>query len=523
MSILSQPGRRALLAGAAALSLTLTVAACGGSDSGKSGSAAKLTTLTLAAPNGPNNLDPALNGNGTPLVWYTLLDYEPLIRRAPDGTAQPGLATKWAYSADRMKFVLQLREGVKFSNGEALTADAVVKSLEYVKKNTLFQFLVNVKKFVATGPLEVTLELTTPDPLLPFSLDQEGQVGDIIAPAGVANPKQLQTESFGAGPYMLDSKTTITNSQYVYVKNPNYFDPSKQQFDKVVIKVIADDNATLAALRSGQVQAAQVNNNTAKVGQSSGLNLSKARSAMVGFYLFDLAGKVQPALAKQDVRQAMQYAIDRTGITKAIYGESAAPTQQYSAEGTAGYVADLENRYPYDPAKAKELLAKAGYPNGFDLDLLVQPGALNQNLLAQAVAEQWKAVGINVKLTAPTVFADYVKEIGSGKYPIGTFNFYYGTHLLIMQGLFTKPALYNFFGYDDKQSNVYAVEERKYDPDSAESNKVAEEFQKYVVEQAFAVPVATADTLMLSTKSITGLDFTNKFPIPDPFNWKPAN
>ncbi|MEU4242570.1 ABC transporter substrate-binding protein [Actinoplanes sp. NPDC026619] len=519
MSIMS---RRGLLAGALALSTALAVAACGGGSSSSS-SSAKLTTLTLAAPNGPNNLDPALNGNGTPLVWFTQLDYEPLIRRSPDGTAQPALATKWEYSADRLKFVMQLRDGVKFSNGEALTADAVVKSLEYVKKNTLFQFLVNVKSFVATGPLEVTFNLSTPDPLLPFSLDQEGQVGDIIAPAGVANPKQLQTESFGAGPYVLDSKTTIANSQYVYVKNPNYYDPSKQNFEKVVIKVIADDNATLAALRSGQVQAAQVNNNTATVGQSFGLNLTKARSAMVGFYLFDLAGKVQPALAKKEVRQAMQYAIDRAGVTKAIYGVSAAPTEQYSAEGTAGYLAGLDSRYPYDPAKAKELLAQAGYPNGFSMDLLVQPGALNQNLLAQAVAEQWKAIGINVKLTAPAVFTDYVKEIGSGKYPIGTFNFYYGTHLLIMQGLFTKPALYNFFGYDDKQSNVYATEERKYDPDSPESNKVAEEFQTYVVEQAFAVPVATADTLMLSTKSITGLEFTNKFPIPDPVNWKPAS
>jgi peptide/nickel transport system substrate-binding protein len=490
--------------------------------SGGGGTKAKLTSMTLAAPNGPQSLNPALNGNGTPLVWYTQLAYAPLIERAADGTAHPGLATEWHYSADRMSFVLTLRKGVKFADGEALTADAVVKSLEYTKAHSQFQYLTNVKSFTATGPLQVTVALTKLDPLLPYGFDQEGQEGDIIAPAGLKNPKLLGSQTFGAGEYQLDTKSTIANSTYVYTVNPNYYDQKAVQFKKFTVKVIADDNSTLAALRSGQVQAAQANANTANAGKSAGLNLVTAKSAFVGVYLLDIDGKRTPALKQVKVRQALNIALNRKAIVKAIYGTTASPTDQYSAPGTPGYVSSLEDEYAYDPAKAKQLLADAGYANGFSFNLVVQPGALNQNLLAQSMVQDWKAIGVKVTLTAPTAFPDYVTALGTGKYAATTYNFYYSNHLTVMQGQFTKPGLYNFFGYDDKQSNAYADKERASDIGTAANNAVALEYEKYVVDQALAVPVASADTLMLFSKSLKNTAFQAAFPIPDPTQWSPA-
>jgi peptide/nickel transport system substrate-binding protein len=493
---------------------------------GCSSSASKtptLTSMTLAAPNGPNNLNPALNGNGTPLIWYTQLDYAPLIDRTADGKAEPDLATSWHYSSDRLSFVLNLRKNVKFADGEKFTAAAVVNSLEYTKKNTLFPYLSNVKTITASGPLQVTITLTKPDPLLPFGFDQEGESGDIIAPAGLKNPKLLSTQSFGAGEYILDTKATITNSAYVYKANPNYWDKKAIHFKTFTIKVIADDNSTLAALRSGQIQAAQINSTTATAGKAAGLNLETGNSAFVGIYFADIDGKILPAMANVKVRQALEMAIDRKSITKALYGTTATPTDQYAAPGTPGYVASLETEYAYNPTKAKQLLASAGYPNGFSFPLLVQPGALNQNQMAQAVVQDWKAIGVNVTLTAPTAFPDYVSALEAGKYPATTYNFYYSNHLTVMQGQFTNPGLYNFLGYTDVKSNKYANQERLYDVGTAKSNAVATTYEKYVVDQAFAAPVSSADTLMLTSKKISNVGFQAAFPIPDPTKWTPAN
>jgi peptide/nickel transport system substrate-binding protein len=503
-----------------------TIALAATALSGCSGSGSKVaaaTSMTLAAPNGPNSLNPALNGNGTPLIWFTQLDYAPLIDRDQNGKAHPALATSWHYSTDRLSFIINLRKGVKFSNGEAMTADSVVNSLLYNKKNSTFPYLANVKTITTSGPLQVTISLTTPDPLLPYGLDQEGQEGDIIAPAGLKNPKLLTTQSFGAGQYVLDTKNTISNSAYVYTANPSYWDKKSVNFKKFTIKVIADDNSTLAALRSGQVQAAQINSNTAAAGKSAGLNLGSANSAFVGVYFADIQGKINPAFANVKVRQALNLAINRASITKALYGTTAVPTDQYAAKGTPGYVASLEKVYAYNPTKAKALLAEAGYSKGLSFPLLVQPGALNQNLLAQSMVQDWKAIGVNVTLTAPAAFSDYVTDLTGGKFPATTYNFYYSNHLTVMQGQFTKPALYNFFGYDDAQANAYATQERLYDVGTSASNAVATKFEKYVVEQALAEPVSSADTLMLTSKTIKNVQFTSAFPIPDPTKWEPAN
>jgi peptide/nickel transport system substrate-binding protein len=506
--------------GAAALIVATSIGlvACSG-DGGSSSTAP--TTLTIAAPNGPLSLDPALNGNGTPLIWYTLLAYEPLIERGPDGVAAPGLATDWSYSDDRLSFVLNLREGVTFSDGEELTGQAVADWLTYYQANTTFQWMQNVSSIEVTGDLQVTLHLSTPDPLLPLGFDQEGEAGAVVSPAGLKDPSVLGTETHGAGPYMLDTDATIANSQYVYVANPNYWDTKSVQYEKVVIKVIADENSTIAALRSGQVDAAAISPNNVASAKSAGLNISAAKAAMVGVYFFSLGDPTSP-LSNLQVRQALNMAIDREGITKTLYLDNGVATTQYVPEGMAGYVADLEDLYPFDVDEAKKLLAEGGYPDGFAFKLVVQPGASSQDLLSQAVVEAWAKIGVTVEITAPAAFPDYVTALSSGDYSASSFNFYYSAQLTDLQQLFTKPALYNFFGFDLPEANALAVEQRKYDVDSSEGKTAAENSEKYMVENALAVPVSATDTVMAFTDKVTGVDFTSAFPIPDPTTFKPA-
>jgi peptide/nickel transport system substrate-binding protein len=511
--------RSAVIAAVAAGALLLS--ACSGTSSSK-GSAD--TTLTIASTTTPASLDPATAANGIPSVWYMNLGYEALIERDPDGTAKPGLATKWGYSDDRLTFTIELRKGVKFSDGSDLTADAVAASLNRYLKEGQFSatYLSAVTSITATGPLEVTIKLSAPNPMLPYGLDQGGIAGDIVAPAGLADPKKLGSGTFGAGPYMLDSKATIANSQYVYVQNPHYYDKAKQHWKKIVVKVITDQNSVLSAVRSGQVQVAQGSSSNAAAAKSAGLNVTTGPSGMVGMYIADIDGTITPALKDVRVRQALNYALDRKAITKSVYGEYGTPTDQFVPKGTAGYLASLEEEYPYDPAKAKELLKEAGYADGFSFTLAEQPGTDNGDLLAQAMVAQWKDVGVNVTLKSFPSFSDYVSGLLAKTIPATTLTFNYSVQLTDTGQLVTNPATYNYLGFTDAKANALAAEQRKYDIDSADGKKAAENSETYMVKGAFLVPVAATDALLFSSKKIAGLDFT-AYPWPDPTNWKPAD
>jgi peptide/nickel transport system substrate-binding protein len=524
MKTLNNRKRWRVVAVAAALAISASVlTACTSASSSSSSSSASNGTLTIAAPNGPLSLNPALNGGGTPLLWFTQLAYQSLIYRTPDGKAHPGLATSWGYSSDRLSFVLHLRKGVKFSDGTPLTADAVVAWLDYYKaKGTVAANLANVSDITATGPLEVTMKLSTPDPLLPYALDNQGETGFIASLAGTKNPSVLAQKSLGAGPYVYDSADSVTNSSYVYTKNPNYYDQSAIKYKKVVIKIISDDNSTLAALRSGQVDIAQGSATTAAAAKAAGLNVNSAEAAFVGVYLLDLAGKTNPAFKDVRVRQALNLAINRAAIVKTVYRGYGAPTDQITPKGQDGYVASLEKLYPYDPAKAKKLLTAAGYPNGISFSVVVQPGALQQGALAQVMVQQWAAAGIKVTLVSPTDFPTYVTDLESGKYAATTLNFYYLTQLTVFQGLVTLPATYNTNQYNDVKANQLATVQRKYDVGTAQGKAAAEASETYVAQNASLIPVAAVDSIMLSTKNVKGVAFTSAFPTPDPRWWSPA-
>jgi len=510
--------KAATLTIAAAAALSLAACTNGGSDNGSAAS----DTLTVALSTPPISMDPTTAGNGLPLAWYMAVAYEPLIQRDPDGATAPGLATEWEYSEDRLTFTMQLREGVLFSDGDELTAEGVVAWLEHYKVNGTFagNWFPNVTGFEATGPLEVTVRLSSPDPMLPWAFGQAGNAGAIVSPTGLANLESLGTETHGAGPYMLDSEATVANSSYVFVKNPNYWDPDSQHYEKIVFTVIADQNSTLSALRSGQVQVAQGSSATAEAAREAGLEVYQGPSAMVGAYFADFAGTVVPQFADVRVRQALNYALDREAITSAVYGDFGTPTVGYTPEGIVGYLPELNDVYPYDPEKAMELLAEAGYPDGFSFTMLAQTGIDNGDLLAEAMVAQWAEIGVDVELKSYASFADYVTDYFSNQFGITTLNYNYSEQLIATSGLAIPGAAYNTFGFSDQGAIDLVTEQRRFDTDSPEGQKAAEASETYLVETAFAVPVASIDAVVFSDSSVTNVDFSVF--LAQPQYWQPA-
>ena len=372
-----------------------------------------------------------------------------------------------------------------------------------------------------SGPMQVTLKLKSPDPMLPYGLDQDGMAGDVVGPAGLAHPDSLGSTTNGAGPYMIDPKATILNSQYVYVKNPYYWDPSAQAWDKVVIKIISDGNSRMSALKTGQVQVAEGAATEAAEAEAAGLTIYSAPSAMLGMYIGDIDGKIVPALKDVRVRQALNFAIDRKGIADSLYGKYGKPTTQFVPEGIGGYVAKLEDVYPYDPKKAKALLAAAGFGDGFKFTLVEQPAVSSGDLLAQAMVANWKDIGVDVTLKPTDSFATYVPIMLSQKYPATTLTFQYSVQLTDTQQLVTNPALYNYMGFTDQKANELAEAQRKHNIDSPEGVAAAEASETYMVENAFLTPVVSVDALLFATKGVDGLKFST-YPWPDPTNWKPV-
>lgn len=446
--------RVAVVAAVAAAALVLSACSTGG---GKPASAngSSSATLTLATVAPPVSLDPVKNTIYPPLAWYDQLSYDPLIRINGQGKYVPGLATSWKYtSSDNTTFEVTLRKGVKFSDGGALTAEDVVKSIDYAKANGVNgpAWLSGVSSIKANGADQVDFSLSSPSDQMPFLLSQRVMLAAIISPEGLADPNSLKNSTHGAGPYVLDAKETIANNTYTYVPNKNYWDKSEIHWGKVVIKVVASTAAALQATQSGQVDAFFGDASTAKAARGmSSLAVSTKLTGVNGVNYFDTSGQLVPALGNVKVREALSYAIDRSAIAKGIYGNLSQGNATMTVAGLAGYSTSAADAFAYNPAKAKQLLAAAGYPNGFSFNVATSADG-NDALIAQAVVADWAKIGVTAKLTTYTDDGQLVTDILAKKYPVAFYD--YGTLPMYVQAksFFTGGATqYNAFDVTDAQ------------------------------------------------------------------------
>jgi len=350
-------------AGLAAVSALACVAitACGGgsSGSGASGSTSSGATLTMAVPSGITTLNPIQNGTGIPNQQFLQPAYDSLIIRTPSGQLVPELATAWSYSDGNRQFHMTLRSGVKFSNGQPMTAQSVADWIMWFKKsNGLFSSrFADVTSVTVSGPLTLTMNLSQSDAAWPTSFVQD-RYGFVVCPQGIANPKMLGTQTCGAGPYALDPSQTVSGTKYVYTPNKYYWNKPAVHWQKIVVQAISDPNAVVAALASGQVNVAVGSSQTASAARSAGQDVVSAPELWDALEILDRGDT--PPLSNLKVRQALEYAVNRGVVTKAVFGQYAQPNTSMLVSGLPGYSASQGIQYSYDPARAKTLLAQAG-------------------------------------------------------------------------------------------------------------------------------------------------------------------
>jgi peptide/nickel transport system substrate-binding protein len=515
--------RRHILGTAAAALLATALTACAStardrSDQSKpSGTVGE--TLTVAYSSVPQTLDPAKTVQNNSL--YQALAYQPLIVRRSDGSLQPGLATSWRYvGSDNTQLELQLRAGVKFSDGSALTAQDVVDHFQYVlAAGGQFAPLFAGDTFRATGPLSVLITTPKPNPDLPTLLTQDDVVGGVISPQGLADKAKLGTETFGAGPYKLDPATTVAGDHYTFVQNPNYYDPSVVHWKKVVVRAITSPQATLNAMKTGQVDFAVGDSSTVAAAKQAGLTVTTTPLLWTGVTLADRAGSMSKPLSDVRVRQALNYATDRKAIASALFPDGGRPTSQLTVPGGYGYDPQLDDAYPYDADKARLLLADAGYPNGFSLEL-VTAEYQSMNLVAQALVQQWKKVGVTVALTDRANANQYFSEAFAPKYP--ALMTIFGQQPIWTEGpsLFLPSALFNPFHSTDTQLQSLYDQAAKLTGDA--KDKADRDVEAWLVHQAWFVPVVATGLPYYATKKVTGTSVSAKAPLASIYEVQPA-
>lgn len=527
----SRRRRIAVAAAAIAISSAMVLAGCS-SDTGDepepSGSAdARGDTLTFAANFGPTSLDPVLQGVDQVNNFYINVAYDALTRIDGDGEVVPDLAESWEYTDDtNTTFQLTLRDGVKFSDGTDLTAEAVVASLQYSQTKGVNgpNWLSSVTEISAPDEKTVQILTSEPNDSLPAVLSQRLLLGSIISPEGLADPEALKGATFGTGPYVLDAEATVAGDSYVYIPNEYYWDPSKIHWNKVVIKVAGNTTSALQAIQNGEADFMSGDATTGNAAKGAGLGVATAPFGMTGVNIMDREGTVVPALKDERVRQALLYAVDRDALSTAVFPGFSKAGLSLFIDGLPGFSKDVDEAFPYDLDKAKKLMAAAGYEDGFEVDVSAATSN-NTHILGQAIIEEWSKLGVKANLTTYTDLGQWTTDILANKYPVTFFNYGALPTYIVAKSFFTGgKTQFNAFATDDADLNSLLNDAASAaTPEDADAGyqKVLEQAQ---VEDAYVGVTYVRDQIAIyDSSTVDGFTLSSQNPIPDIWNIVPAS
>ncbi|HEY2552575.1 MAG TPA: ABC transporter substrate-binding protein [Streptosporangiaceae bacterium] len=398
---------RALTAGA--IALTLVAAACssgvsaGGSTGG--GTTATVSTLVIANAVRVDTLDPEANSVNES-IWLDQNLYSRLLQPNADGTGLvPDLAASWDISDGGLKYTFHLR-AAKFSDGSPVTASDVVYSIDRSRnfKGGWGFLLTPVKDITAPDPSTVVVTLSQKH--APLLADLAMYAYSVVPEKLVkAQGKAFFDHPVGSGPFYVTSYNA--DSEVDLAANP-YFYGTKPKISKVKVLIVPNDNTRVLMLQSKKADVIEnpPGNLTSQIDKTPGLHVNLFPSTRVDFIQLD---EHYAPFKKQLVREALNYAINRQAIIKLAYQGDATAGASFMPYKMQYYDSAI-TPYPYDPAKAKQLLAQAGYPHGFNTFLITVSGDVAGQAEAVVVKSELAAVGIKVSIQSYELLTAYDKE-----------------------------------------------------------------------------------------------------------------
>lgn len=350
--------------------------------------------LNFALQGNPDTLDPQKTA-GTLTFQVLKSVYDTLVEPDPAGQIVPALAERWEVSADGRTWTFTLRQGVVFHNGDRLTSrDVRATALRLLAKETASPKAIDYKVVAAVEtPDDDTVVFKLSEPNAPLLATLASGWSAILPKSLIDSGHDFGSRPVGTGPFLL--KEWVRDSRVVLVKNPNYWMKGLPRLDSVVIHIITEPSVAVQGLLSGQIDVAYRIDGK-YVPQLQANADTKVESPLSANILVASLNCSRPPLNDLRVRQAINYAVDKQKVLDVAYGggKIGGTFMDYSSP----YYKDFSQLYPFNPQKAKALLAEAGVPKErvFELflpqnyDIHVKAGEMIQAMLT--------AVGLNVQI-----------------------------------------------------------------------------------------------------------------------------
>ena len=355
------------------------------------------------------SLDPVLGGHVVKFYLDQIFEY--LVGVTPDGqlSADGGLATRWEPSPDHKRWTFHLRRGVKFHNGDELTSEDVKFSLQRAmgKRSTTGYaepLRVLIKDIETPAPDRVVILTKEPTSIIPQYLSRG------LATEGMIVPKKyLETKGddifarapVGTGPYRFVEQ--VIGSHIKLEAVPSHWRVGTPRYQTLTFRIVPEETTRIALLRRGEADIVEVSRDRVKELQGSGVSIvTRRQDAHVDFWW--LLPWTNSPIRDKRVREALNIAIDRAELIDTVFAGMAEPGAVPFAMATAmrdvKFRITPEHRYAYDPARAKRLLADAGYPKGFAMELYAYqlPGLPEGRAMAEALAGYWHKIGVQTTL-----------------------------------------------------------------------------------------------------------------------------
>ena len=458
------------------------------------GSAWANDTLVVGMTLEPPHLDPTAGAAAAiDEVLYANV-FESLTRINERGEVVPGLAERWEVSDDGLRYVFHLREGVRFHDGTAFDADDVVFTLDRARAedstNAQKRFFEAIDDVAAAGPQEVVVTLLRPDGLFLFNMGS----GDasIVAPE---MPTSNQTHPIGTGPYRFDRR--VEGDRVALVRSADYAGPDEASFERVVFRFIADPAAQVAAVLSGDVDAfpnmaapEALGRFEADADYAVDIGTTEGETIMA-------VNHRRPPFDDVRVRLALQHAIDRQAVIDGAMFGYGTPIGSHFAPHNPAYV-DLSERVPYDPDRARALLAEAGLADGFEATLLLPPppyarrsGEIIQAMLAD--------VGVEATLE-PVEWAQWLEQAFRGY----DYDMTIVSHTEPMDIAIYARGLDYYFGYDSAAFNQ-VIEALDATVDPVRRGELYGEAQRLLADDAAAIFLFQLPKVGVRQRNVEGL------------------
>jgi peptide/nickel transport system substrate-binding protein len=377
---------------------------------------ASAQTLRWGAAREIASLDPYSFGDTFTLAVLNHV-YEGLVRYDDQLHIEPALATSWETVSPTV-WRFHLRQGVRFHNGAPFTADDVIASLQRVSHpdSPLRGNLPAYKSSRKVDDFTVEIEVNGPYPLLLNDLTNIYILNrawmtehNALLPtdSGRGVEGYATNNANGTGPFIVESRRA--DQRTVFVVNPNWWDRPRHNLQRIEFIPIASAATRVAALLSGEIDFVNVAplQDLPRLQQSEGVRVLLSAELRLVFFALNFGDHLQGAPAGQPnplrdrrVREAMYRALDLDSIQRRVMRGQSRTTGALVAPSIPGYAPDLEEHPAYDPAKARELLAAAGFPNGFAFTLnCTNDGYVNEEEICQAAAAMWSRVGLHPTLS----------------------------------------------------------------------------------------------------------------------------